>query len=112
MSTTDANTLREIAPTGTLRVAIAVGPPGSPMWVTTLPAGSSTIRARSLTRRSSLSSNPLKSGTRCRCRMRASHSPSARAAGSRASAPSCWGGSEGDGGGAWQDLGACEARAR
>ena len=46
--------------------------PGSPICVTTVPAGVSTILASSATRRSSSSLNPVKSGTLCRCRIRAS----------------------------------------
>jgi hypothetical protein len=46
--------------------------PGSPICVTTVPAGTSTILESSATRRSSFSLNPLKRGTRCRCRIRES----------------------------------------
>ena len=46
--------------------------PGSPICVTTVPAGASAILESSATRRSSSSLNPLKNGTRCRCRIRAS----------------------------------------
>src|SRR3984893_7757728 len=43
--------------------------PASPICVITVPTGASTTLERSATRRSSSSLNPLKSGTRCRCRL-------------------------------------------
>ena len=46
--------------------------PGSPVCVTTVPAGTSAILESSATRPSSSSLSPLKSGTRCKCKARAS----------------------------------------
>src|SRR5512134_3727519 len=67
--------------------------PGSPICVTTVPAGTSEIFDSSATRRSSSSSNPLKSGTRCRCRMRVSRESTVAPAPASSASSGSWKGS-------------------